>query len=198
MMRRMPPVLKDNSFHLHVDCHHALFAVVTLNGTLRAGSPGVTTGAHTSGSGKYIVGFGQDISTCAPVATVHNSFGRIAFSAQAHMALGSDRRSLAVWVNRGGTGPVDWEFDVIVTCGEEPAKVFPISNGFWNYLPLLNASSCALTASWYDPTPGSTPQNQGFVSTWAPATNARPCKPRTADTGCNPATAPTWWRPADS
>jgi hypothetical protein len=60
------PVLRDNSFHIHVDCDHALFAVVTLNGSLRTGSPGVTTGAHVSGSGKYVVGFGQDISTCAP------------------------------------------------------------------------------------------------------------------------------------
>ena len=161
------PVLRDNSFHLHIDCHHALFAVVTLNGTLRAGSPSVTTGAHTTGSGTYVVGFGRDISACAPVATLHDAFGRLAFSGQAHLALGSDSRSLTVRVNAGSTRALDWEFDVIVTCGEQPAAVFPTSAGFWNFLPVPHALSCALTGSWYDPTPGSSPQNQGYISTWA-------------------------------
>jgi hypothetical protein len=180
------PVLRDISFHLHIDCHDALFAVVTLNGTLRAGSPGVQSGAHVPGSGTYLVDFGRDISACAPVATVHNSFGRVAFSAQAHLALGSDSRSLTVRINAGSRRPVDWEFDVIVTCGEAPAKVFPNSQGFWNLFAVPNASSCALTASWYDPTPGSTPQDQGYVSTWAPAPNVATLQTKNGGYGVEP------------
>jgi hypothetical protein len=165
------PVLRDNSCHLHVDCHHALFAVVNPNGSLAAGSPGVTVGAHTLDSGIYIVDLGQDISACAPVATVQNGFLRVAFSAQAHLALGADRRSLTVWINAGSRRPADWGFNLIVTCGESPALVVPVSKGFWNLMAVPHASSCALTASWYDPTPGSTPQNQGYVSTWAVSNN---------------------------
>jgi hypothetical protein len=180
------PVLRDNSFHLHVDCGHALFAVVNGAGTLRAGSASVTLGAHTAGSGRYTVDFGRDISTCAPVATVHDGFVRIPFSAQAHLALGADRRSLTVFVNRGSTGPVDWGFDVIVTCGEQPAAVFPVSNGFWNFLVVPHASSCALTASWYDPSPGSTPQNQGYVSTWAVSSNVATLQTKNGGYGVEP------------
>jgi hypothetical protein len=161
------PVLRDNAFQLHVDCHHALFANVAGNGSLRSSSPGVTTTGHVSGSGQYVLQFGEDISSCAPVATVHNGTRRTALAAQAYLALGSDGRSLRVSVNKATTQAVDWGFDVVVTCGEEPSAVFPESNGFYNALSVPEAGLCGLTGSWYDPTPGSVPSDQGYVSTWA-------------------------------
>jgi hypothetical protein len=78
---------------------------------------------------------------------------------------------------------VDWEFDVIVTCGEQPATVFPDSAGFWNRMTVPHVSSCALTASWYDPTPGSNPQTQGYVSTWATSTDGATMQTKNAGYG---------------
>src|ERR1700674_2829795 len=69
------PVLRDNSFHLHVDCRHALFANVAADGSLDSASPGVTAAAHVAGSGQYVLNFGRDISKCAPVGTVHTNRG---------------------------------------------------------------------------------------------------------------------------
>ena len=161
------PVLEDNSFHLHVDCNHALFANVAGDGTLPAASPGVTAGPHVTGSGQYVHHFGQDISACAPVATVRNGRNRHAFAAQALLALGSDGQSLQVSVNKATTKLVDWGFDVVITCGQEPSAVFPDSNGFYNSLSVPQAGLCALTGSWYNPTPGSAASDQGYVSTWA-------------------------------
>jgi hypothetical protein len=162
-----PAVLRDNAFHLHVDCGHALFANVNRDGTLRSASAGVTAGHHVAASGRYRLNFPEDISRCAPVATVRDGRHRRAFAVQAYLALGAHGQSLTVSVNRSDTKPMDWGFAVIVTCGEEPTAVFPDSNGFWNKLAVPEALNCAFTGSWYDPSPGATPSDQGYVSTWA-------------------------------
>jgi hypothetical protein len=181
------PVLGDNSFDIHVDCGHALSAVVDANGSLATGSPGVKTSGHPVAPGKYEVGFGREISKCAPVATVQDGPGRSAFSAQAHLALGADSRSLTVWVNTASREPVDWGFDVIVTCGQQPpAQVFPVSEGYGNQMTVPSALSCAFTASWYYPAPGSKPSDQGYVSTWATSTTTATVQTKNGGYGVTP------------
>jgi hypothetical protein len=156
----------DDSFHLHVDCNHALYADVNGNGAIETASPGVTAGSHTNGSGSYVVNFGQDISACAPVATATASL-RVPQAVQPYLALGGDGRSLTISVNDSTTVAVDSGFDVIVTCDQKHSAVFPYSEGYYNTITVPNVSQCALTGSWYDPAPGSKPSDQGYVSTWA-------------------------------
>jgi hypothetical protein len=180
------PVLVNDSFHLHVDCYHALFANVAADGMITFASPGVTSGPHTENSGSYRLNFGKDISNCAPTATVDTPRNRRAMATQAFLALGSDGRSLEVSVNLSTTKAVDAGFSVIVTCGEEPSAVFPNSNGFDNNLTIPQALSCALTGNWYDPTPGSSPSDQGYVSTWATSTNIATIQTKNGGYGIEP------------
>ena len=163
------PVLEDNSFHLHVDCSHALFANVAANGTLQSSSPEVTAGSHVTGSGQYELNFGRDISECSPVATVSNANARKAFAAQAYLALGADGQSLRVSVNKSSTKAVDWSFHLIVTCGEEPNGFGTASYGY-AALSVAQAPLCAFTGGVYDYSAGSAPTDQGYVATWANST----------------------------
>lgn len=158
------PVLEDNSFHLHVDCHRERYAIVRADGTLAGGSDGITS-SHL-GTGLYLLGFGTNIRACAPVGTVENAPGRTANADQAHLAFGSDPSTLQVAVNHSWTKPVDRAFSVIVTCTESPIALIPSSNGFFNAAAVPGASACAFTASWINTTPGGPPQDQGYVSTW--------------------------------
>ena len=97
----------------------------------------------------------------------HNAKLRTASAVQAHLAMGADGQSIQVAVNRATTQAVDQAFSIIVTCGEEPVAVFAVSGGFFNTINVPQVTRCALTGSWYNSAPGSVPQDQGYVSTWA-------------------------------
>jgi hypothetical protein len=135
------PFFVDDSFHLHVDCNHALYADVTGNAAIKTASPGVT--AKPNGTGSYVVHFGHDIAGCAPVATV-TAGQRVPQPVQAYLALGEDLRSLTVSVNRSSTEAVDAGFDVIVTCGQQHIGVFPYSEGYYNMITVPNVSRLRL------------------------------------------------------
>jgi len=158
------PMLRDNAFHLHVDCHHALFANVRADGTTAKASAGVTSSRRRTG--RYRLRFGnRHLQGCAPVATAHNPPRRTAESVQVQLALGANLTSLRVSVNQATTRAIDHSFSVIVTCTESPTGLFARSKGF-NQTTVPDARSCAFTASWMNYKPGGVPQNQGYVSTW--------------------------------
>jgi hypothetical protein len=180
------PVLRDNSFHLHVDCRHALFANVAANGILTSASPGVTAAAHVAGSGGYVLNFGRDISKCAPVGTVQTNSGRTAQAVQTYIALRTGGQSLQVSVNDSTTKAVDKPFGLIVTCGEQPVAVYSVSDGFYNATPIPQAVLCAITANWYNSTPGGAPSNQGYVSTWTTTTNTAVVQTKNGGYGVQP------------
>ncbi len=202
-------VLRDNPFHLHVDCRHALFANVAADGSLMSASPGVTASAHVAGSGQYVLHFGRDISKCAPVGTVHTNRGTngdnngdtngdtngdnngdtngggTAPAAQTYLALGTDGQSTHVSVNNSATTAVDKAFSLIVTCGEAPVAVFPVSGGFYNLAAIPEAALCALTANWYNSVLDA-PSNQGYVATWATTTNTATVQTKNGGYGIQP------------
>jgi hypothetical protein len=148
-----------------------LIARVAANGTLVNASPEVSIRPHVRRSGQYVLDFGSDISACAPVGTARNPKPRAALARQVYLALGGDSRSLRVSVNDGTTRAVDHAFSLIVTCDESPKAVYPSSDGFFNLTTIPGVADCALTATWFEPEPGATPSNQGYVSTWARSRN---------------------------
>ncbi len=162
------PELYDESFHLHVDCRTALDSVVNADGSQARGSSGVTT--RRIGTGRYLLSFGADIHTCAPVATVDTAGGP-PVAIQAFLAYGSNATTIAVGINRADTSAVDAPFSVIVTCRQSPSVVYSSSDGFWNRTNIPNADRCALTASLINTVPGGAPPNQGYVATWSTDAN---------------------------
>jgi hypothetical protein len=65
------------------------------------------------GTGRYLLSFGTDIHTCAPVATVDTAGGP-PLATQAFLASGTNATTLDVGTNRADTNPVDAPFSVIV------------------------------------------------------------------------------------
>jgi hypothetical protein len=181
------PVLADNSFHLHVDCHHALFANVKADGTLACASKGVRS-SHL-GTGSYQLSFASKyLQGCAPVATVRNPLSRRAFPVQAFLSLGADLTSLQVSVNVATTRAIDAPFSVIVTCTESPTGFFPNGDGF-DTATIPKADKCALTSSWMNYTVGGAPSDQGYVSTWATSSDTGFVLTKNGGYGVNAASA---------
>jgi hypothetical protein len=137
--------------------------VVNADGSLQAGSPGVSS--QRLGTGRYLVSFGTDVRACAPVASVDTA-GDTAVAAQAYLAWASDDRSVVVAINSAHADRLDAPFSIVVTCSESPHRVYAASDGFYNRTTVVDAKSCAFTASWINTTPGADPSNQGYVSTW--------------------------------
>jgi hypothetical protein len=167
------PALVDDSFHLYVDCGSALLANVQPGGSIRNSSPGVTS-VHGGGAGQYSVSFGRDISQCAPEATVNiaTSSGS-PIPVQGYLALEANHTTVDVSIDNSPNGPapqaVDDPFSLIVTCnGAYHIFASNTASRFTGYITFTvpGANTCAITGNWYNST-GSTPQTQGYVSTWA-------------------------------
>jgi hypothetical protein len=94
----------------------SLFANVTQSGTL---TNGTATGASRTSTGFYKVTFGQDVSTCAPVATAGSTGSGASFlGAWSNTFVGFTPNEVEVRFNRQDSPvtPVDTDFHLIVVC----------------------------------------------------------------------------------
>jgi hypothetical protein len=92
----------------------ALFAQVLANGTIRDSSPGV--GISKPVHGEYLVTFPQDVSDCAPAATIGLTSGNTYVPGfVAANAAGFDEVSVTTFPTNSTT-PADNAFDLIVSC----------------------------------------------------------------------------------
>src|SRR5262245_24486282 len=94
----------------------SLFANVTQAGTLENGT---ATGASRTDTGRYTVTFGQDVRTCAPVATAGSTgSGTSSLVAWPNTFVGFTPNEVEIRFNRPDSPvtPVDTDFHLIVVC----------------------------------------------------------------------------------
>lgn len=158
------PVLRDEGFHLHLQCGRpGLHAVVAAAGTMLSGSSGASV--TRVATGLYEVSFTQDISGVCPCC--HSP------QLQNTRSEGDSGLSFPRFVRTDGHGLDEQERP-----GADAGRFRTRRNVYrlvrhhsqerWvlHSLHVPGAAGCGFTGSFYKSTAGTAPGTQGYVATW--------------------------------
>jgi len=106
----------DSALDDKTDADDAMFAKVASDGTLTAGTPGVTV-TKPATPGRYIVRFPRDVSTCAFIVQNNLNNGNVASElVYFYTTTPNDPNDLFVYFEDESGTPDDREFSLIVMC----------------------------------------------------------------------------------